>query len=85
MLTPTINLTSSPPIHLSVPVRGSSTRQRRLFLHGIALSEHRPRNIGTLHARKLYDAQRKLVQQVKGPYFAGEEFGLVDVAIAPRE
>jgi len=33
--------------------------------------------------QELYDAQRKLAQQVKGPYFAGEEFGLVDVAIAP--
>jgi glutathione S-transferase len=32
---------------------------------------------------ELYEAQRKLAQQVKGPYFAGEEFGLVDVANAP--
>ncbi|OAX36870.1 hypothetical protein K503DRAFT_694312, partial [Rhizopogon vinicolor AM-OR11-026] len=30
-----------------------------------------------------YVAQVKLAQQVKGPYFAGEEFGLVDVANAP--
>ncbi|KAG1824434.1 glutathione S-transferase [Suillus subaureus] len=33
--------------------------------------------------QELYDAQRKLAQQVKGPYFTGKEFGLVDVANAP--
>ena len=31
----------------------------------------------------LYDAQRKLVEQVKGPYFFGEQFSIVDAAIAP--
>ena len=31
----------------------------------------------------LYDAQRKLVEQVKGPYFFGEQFSIVDVAVAP--
>ncbi|OAX31942.1 glutathione S-transferase [Rhizopogon vinicolor AM-OR11-026] len=33
--------------------------------------------------QELYAAQGKLAQEVKGPYFAGEEFGLVDVANAP--
>jgi glutathione S-transferase len=32
---------------------------------------------------ELIEAQRKLVQQVKGPYFFGEQFGVVDVAVAP--
>lgn len=31
----------------------------------------------------LYEAQKKLAQQVKGPYFFGEEFSIVDVAVAP--
>ncbi|KAJ3564644.1 hypothetical protein NP233_g8159 [Leucocoprinus birnbaumii] len=31
----------------------------------------------------LYEAQRKLAQKVKGPYFFGEDFGIVDAAIAP--
>lgn len=31
----------------------------------------------------LYEAQRKLAEEIKGPYFAGEEFGLVDVLNAP--
>ena len=30
-----------------------------------------------------YDALRKLCEQVKGPYFLGKEFTLVDVALAP--
>lgn len=33
--------------------------------------------------QELYEAQRKLAQQVKGPYFTGKEFSLVDVANAP--
>lgn len=33
--------------------------------------------------QELYDAQRKLAQQVKGPYFTGNEFSLVDIANAP--
>lgn len=32
---------------------------------------------------ELYEAQRKLVQHVKGPYFSGEQFGIVDAAVAP--
>ncbi|KAH7910028.1 glutathione S-transferase [Hygrophoropsis aurantiaca] len=32
---------------------------------------------------ELYAAQRKFAEQVKGPYFSGEEFSLVDIAIAP--
>ncbi|KAJ7876132.1 glutathione-S-transferase [Mycena olivaceomarginata] len=32
---------------------------------------------------ELYDALRKFAAQVKGPYFLGEEFSLVDVAIVP--
>ncbi|KAH7928707.1 glutathione S-transferase [Leucogyrophana mollusca] len=32
---------------------------------------------------ELYTAQRKFAEQVKGPYFSGEEFTLVDVAVAP--
>jgi len=32
---------------------------------------------------ELYEALRKLVQQVKGPYFSGETFGIVEAAIAP--
>ncbi|THH30883.1 hypothetical protein EUX98_g3328 [Antrodiella citrinella] len=32
---------------------------------------------------ELLAAQRTLAEQVKGPYFLGEEFGLVDVALAP--
>ncbi|KXN87456.1 Glutathione S-transferase omega-1 [Leucoagaricus sp. SymC.cos] len=31
----------------------------------------------------LYEAQRKLAQQVKGPYFFGENFSIVDAAVAP--
>lgn len=31
----------------------------------------------------VYDALRKLAKEIKGPYFLGEEFGLVDIAIAP--
>jgi glutathione S-transferase len=31
----------------------------------------------------LYDAQRKLAQQVRGPYFFGEQFSIVDAAVAP--
>lgn len=31
----------------------------------------------------LYEAQRKLARQVKGPYFFGEQFSIVDAAIAP--
>ncbi|KAF5354979.1 hypothetical protein D9756_005532 [Leucocoprinus leucothites] len=31
----------------------------------------------------LYEAQRKLVKQVKGPYFFGDEFSIVDVAVVP--
>ncbi|KXN85608.1 Glutathione S-transferase omega-1 [Leucoagaricus sp. SymC.cos] len=31
----------------------------------------------------LYEAQRKLVQQVKGPYFFGEKFSIVDAVVAP--
>lgn len=32
---------------------------------------------------ELYDALRKFAAQVKGPYFLGDEFSLVDVAIVP--
>ncbi|KAJ7647765.1 glutathione-S-transferase [Roridomyces roridus] len=32
---------------------------------------------------ELYDAIRKFSAQIKGPYFLGEEFSLVDIAIAP--
>ncbi|EGN92742.1 hypothetical protein SERLA73DRAFT_190579 [Serpula lacrymans var. lacrymans S7.3] len=32
---------------------------------------------------ELYAAQRKLAKEVKGPYFNGEEFGLVDICVAP--
>jgi glutathione S-transferase len=32
---------------------------------------------------ELYDALRKFAAQAKGPYFLGEEFSLVDVAIVP--
>ncbi|XP_006461295.1 hypothetical protein AGABI2DRAFT_204991 [Agaricus bisporus var. bisporus H97] len=31
----------------------------------------------------LIEAQKKLVAQVKGPYFFGEQFGIVDIAVAP--
>lgn len=31
----------------------------------------------------LYEAQKKLAQHVKGPYFFGEEFGIVDATVAP--
>jgi glutathione S-transferase len=31
----------------------------------------------------LIEAQRKLAQQIKGPYFSGEQFGIVDIAVAP--
>ncbi|KAG6329857.1 hypothetical protein ID866_9232, partial [Astraeus odoratus] len=33
--------------------------------------------------KELYDAQRKLLSEVKGPYFSGDQFTLVDVVIAP--
>ncbi|KAL4064249.1 glutathione S-transferase [Scleroderma yunnanense] len=33
--------------------------------------------------KELYEAQKRLLNEVKGPYFAGEQFTLVDVAIAP--
>jgi len=33
--------------------------------------------------KELYEAQKKLLNEVKGPYFAGQQFTLVDVAIAP--
>ncbi|KAF8841723.1 glutathione S-transferase [Paxillus ammoniavirescens] len=33
--------------------------------------------------QELYEGQKKLADQVKGPYFLGEEFSLVDVANAP--
>ncbi|TFK50941.1 glutathione-S-transferase [Heliocybe sulcata] len=33
--------------------------------------------------QEYYVALRKLVKEVKGPYFLGEEFSLVDVAMAP--
>lgn len=32
---------------------------------------------------ELYDALRKFAAQIKGPYFLGEEFSLVDIAIVP--
>ncbi|KAF8132219.1 glutathione-S-transferase [Mycena galopus ATCC 62051] len=32
---------------------------------------------------ELYDALRKFSAQIKGPYFLGDEFSLVDIAIAP--
>ncbi|KAJ7772070.1 glutathione-S-transferase [Mycena maculata] len=32
---------------------------------------------------ELYEALRKFAAQVKGPYFLGEEFSLVDIAIVP--
>ncbi|KAI6007595.1 glutathione S-transferase [Pisolithus orientalis] len=32
---------------------------------------------------EFYEALRKLQNEIKGPYFAGEQFTLVDVAIAP--
>ncbi|KAH8087833.1 glutathione-S-transferase [Cristinia sonorae] len=35
------------------------------------------------YLQELLNAQRKLGEQVKGPYFLGEEFSLVDVALAP--
>jgi len=31
----------------------------------------------------LYEAQKKLAQQAKGPYFFGDEFSIVDAAVAP--
>ncbi|KAH7883284.1 glutathione S-transferase [Phlebopus sp. FC_14] len=33
--------------------------------------------------KELYDGQRKLAEQIKGPFFAGEAFTLVDVINAP--
>ncbi|KIL00850.1 hypothetical protein PAXRUDRAFT_29478 [Paxillus rubicundulus Ve08.2h10] len=33
--------------------------------------------------QELYEGQKKLAEQVKGPYFLGENFSLVDVANAP--
>ncbi|KAL4064732.1 glutathione S-transferase [Scleroderma yunnanense] len=33
--------------------------------------------------RELYEAQKRLLNEVKGPYFVNEQFTLVDVAIAP--
>ncbi|KAF9243227.1 glutathione S-transferase [Melanogaster broomeanus] len=33
--------------------------------------------------QELYDAEKKLAEEVKGPYFLGEEFSLLDVIIAP--
>lgn len=36
-----------------------------------------------LAREELYDALRKFTAQVKGPYFLGEEFSLVDVALVP--
>ncbi|KIJ65974.1 hypothetical protein HYDPIDRAFT_130058 [Hydnomerulius pinastri MD-312] len=33
--------------------------------------------------KELYEGQKKLAEQVKGPYFAGEDFSLVDVINAP--
>ena len=35
------------------------------------------------HLEEYYGALRTLSKQVKGPYFLGDEFSLVDVAIAP--
>ncbi|TCD61940.1 hypothetical protein EIP91_007680 [Steccherinum ochraceum] len=35
------------------------------------------------HLAEFIAAQQKFAEQVKGPYFLGEEFSLVDVAIAP--
>jgi glutathione S-transferase len=32
---------------------------------------------------ELYKAQRALAEQVKGPYFAGAQFTLIDAAVAP--
>jgi glutathione S-transferase len=31
----------------------------------------------------LYDGLKKFAEKIKGPYFLGEEFSLVDIAIAP--
>ena len=31
----------------------------------------------------LYKAQKELAEQVKGPYFFGEQFSIVDVVVAP--
>ncbi|KDR75637.1 hypothetical protein GALMADRAFT_156618 [Galerina marginata CBS 339.88] len=33
--------------------------------------------------QELYESLRKFTTNIKGPYFFGEEFGLVDIAIAP--
>jgi len=35
------------------------------------------------HLQETYEFQRKFAAAVKGPYFFGEEFGIVDIAIAP--
>jgi len=33
--------------------------------------------------QELYEAEKKLAEEVKGPYFLGEEFSLLDIIIAP--
>ena len=35
------------------------------------------------YLQEVYNEQKKFAEQVKGPYFLGKEFSLVDVAIAP--
>lgn len=33
--------------------------------------------------KELYEAQKKLLNEVKGPYFFGQQFTLADIAITP--